>query len=171
MTTHTARKIFSIVIFAAGILAGCEGSPPPFQSINDQFKADDEPRAMDGLYKEQTAIAARQDGTLYPQHFTDGQLNSLGYSKLAAMTYGPEAGKLAIYLDIPNDTTYASCESSVTTYLTQRGLASNGYMVTAGPNPNVGSPAALGLAGLAKQEKTSGDVTSSDASNSTAETH
>ena len=166
MNMHTTRKTFSIVIFAAGILVGCEGQSKPALSVNDVFVPDDQPRSLDALYAQQTANGAREDGTLYPQHFTDGQLNSLGYRKLAAMLYGPETGKLAVYLDVPSDAGYAACESSVTTYLTQKGLASNAFTITAGANPNTGAPAAPGLAALAKQSKSggaAGDSASADA--------
>jgi len=156
MNMHTARKTFSIAIFAAALMVGCDNNVKPFQAMNDGFAPDDQPRAMDAMYAQQTANGARQDGTLYPMHFTDGQLNSLGYRKLASMVYGPENGKLAVYLDVPNDAGYAACETSVTTYLTQKGLASNAYSITAGANPNGGTPAVQGLNGLDQQQKSGG---------------
>ena len=150
-TTTTLRMQLSGMLFAAAILSGCQQALDQAQ-INKQFQPDEEPRSTNNFFDTQTAIGSREDGMLYPAHFTDGKLNSLGEAKLKRITSGVETGKLAIYLNVPQDGTYDKEQSSVTDYLAKRGVATNAYTVTAGANPGGGAPAARGLAGLVKQE-------------------
>ncbi len=166
MTFDTIRIHVSVLAFAAAIVIGCNGQSKPKWSINDSFQADNEPRAIDAYHNQQTANGARADGTLYAGHFTGGNLNSLGQQKLSAMLYGPERGKVSIYLDVPKDADYASRESSVVTFLSNKGMASNAFEVTPGANPNGGTPAVQGLKGLAKQS--GGDAGSSASSDTPA---
>ena len=152
MTQHTIRIQLSLLSFVAAIfVVGCAKEEKVKWSANDHFLADDAPRSADNFWKQQTANAARADGTLYAHHFTAGELNSLGKQKLTSMLYGPEAGKVDLYLDVPKDGDYAMRESTVTTFLTQKGLASTSYSINAGANPNAGTPAAQGIKSLVNQ--------------------
>lgn len=153
MTIRTIRIHVSVLAFAAAVVIGCtsESETKPKWSVNDNFQADNEPRAFDAYYNQQVANGARNDGTLYADHFTGSNLNSLGKQKLDAMHYGPEAGKVAVYLNVPKDADYASRESSVVTFLSNKGLASNAFEITPGANPTGGTPAVQGLKGLTKQ--------------------
>jgi hypothetical protein len=144
------RIRLSIVAFAAVIAAGCANEKPKL-SINDHFMPDNQPRAEQTIFAQQTANGARADGTLYSHHFTAGELNSLGRQKLESMTRGRELGMINIYLDVAKDDAYNSRESAVIAYLSHKGLASTNYAITQGANPALGSPVAPGLKGLAKQ--------------------
>lgn len=154
MTTRNLRIPVSILAFAlTAAVVGCKSESKPKWSINDDFQPDNQPRHLDGYYNQQVANGARQDGTLYAHHFTGGELNALGQQKLDAMLYGPDVGKLAIYLSIEKDAQYASRESSVVTFLANKGLASNTFEITPGANPAASAPAVHGLVGLEKQSR------------------
>lgn len=148
MNTNTIRVLF---VLGTILIVGCKNGEKPKLSVNDKFESDAQPRSINTLFDQQAAIGARQDGTLYAAHFTDGQLNSLGTTKLNAMLSGPERGMVNIYLSIPKDNAYGTRESSVIAHLSALGLASNSYTLTAGDNMNLGTPAVQGLNGLAKQ--------------------
>ena len=157
LTTTKLRMQLSGMLFAAAMLTGCQQALDQAQ-INKQFQPDEEPRAVNNYFDQQTAIGSREDGMLYPCHFTDGKLNSLGRAKVARITGGAEAGKLTIYLNVPQDGSYGTEQTSVSDYLASRGVATNGYAPVAGPNPNGGAPAAQGLNGLAKIQAADGSA-------------
>lgn len=155
MDTYTARKIVSLSALAAAfigapIMGGCANNELPPIGANERFQADDTPRDVDYIFAQQQANGARDDGTLYPQHFTGGKLNSLGYAKLSAMTYGKQDGKLAIFIDVPKGEPYAAAQDSVMKALTRGGMKEDEYTITAGPNLGVSSPAAPGLNSMSK---------------------
>ena len=174
MIAYTARKIVSLsMLTAAAAVFGCKNAAdyPPI-GANDPFRPDDEPRALDGMLAQQGANGAREDGTLYAAHFTDGKLNSLGYQKLSAMAYGPETGKLAIYLDMPKGDQFDACQDSVSKALARGGYQAEQYTITAGSNPTASAPAAQGLSSLGKLHGGTGDPTSSpDAATLNPTTH
>jgi len=152
MNTYTLRKYLNAFIFTGTLLAvGCSKQEKPKWSVNDHFRPDDEPRSVDAIWRQQTANAARADGTLYTQHFTGASLNSLGKQKINSAFYGPDAGKVALFIDVPKDAEYGPREQSVVDYLTEKKLAGEAYSVTAGPNPTGGTPAGQGLKGLTNQ--------------------
>lgn len=169
MTFHTARILLSCSALTAAILTGCAKSDLPSPSANDYFRPDNEPRAVDNIFAVQRANAAREDGTLHAQHFTDWKLNGLGYAKLSDMTQDPN-GLYVIYLDLPRgDTGYTADETARTNYvryshardsvvkaLARGGVKEEQYKLIDGPNPNVGGSAADSLDGLAKQKKDGG---------------
>ncbi len=157
-------RILLAVAIATVLIAGCKSDRQSTVWINDQFEPDNAPRATHNIFEQQTRIGARQDGTLYASHFTDGELNSLGVQKLDLATAGPERGVVNIYLSIPKDNAYAARESSVIAFLSNKGLASNSYTLNAGDNPGLGTPAVQGLNGLAKQAESSGGEENSIAS-------
>jgi hypothetical protein len=142
-------KIAAVALAALAI--GCNTDTHKV-GINDQFRPDSEARSVDNIFAQQKAIAAREDGQLYAAHFKDGELNSLGYAKLDAMLTPNEMGLLNVYLNVPKDSLYGPRESAVVAYLANKGYASNAYNITAGYNPNNGTPAAQGLRGLSKQQ-------------------
>ena len=156
MKLYTARIALSLSTFAVAAIVGCKDSgTTPF--INDQFPADDAPRSVDLLMAQQTANAAREDGTFYASHFTAGRLNSLGYAKLSKMAHGDADGqaKLAIFIDLKGDA-FTAAHDSLTDALTKAGYASDAFSITAGANPNVGAPAVSGLRALDKQSGVAG---------------
>ena len=146
----TARLALGLSTFAVAALMGCKGSgTTPF--INDQFQADDAPRSVDLIMAQQNANGAREDGTLYGHHFTNGKLNSLGYAKLSKVAHGEaDSGKLAIYIDLKGDA-YAVASDNVRDTLTNAGYASETFTITAGANPGVGASADKSLKALDKQ--------------------
>jgi hypothetical protein len=161
MKLYTARIVLSLSVLSAAVIGGCKDSGTAVLT-NDQFRPDDEPRNLDMIFAQQTANGAREDGTLYTQHFTHGKLNSLGYAKLSKLTHGDaDTGggkpKLSIYLDVPKGDTYAAAQDSVIKALANAGIADDGYSITAGANPNLSNPAVQGLAGLAKQSSVAGE--------------
>lgn len=152
MNFNTLRTTVSLSVLAAAVvMGGCKSDKNPSPFVNDSFRPDDEARNVDNIFAQQRANAAREDGTFYPQHFTNGKLNSLGYQKLSAMAYGPDAGKLAIFIDIPKGDAYEAAHDSVAKALARGGFAEDGYSITAGANPGVSAPAEQGLAALAAQ--------------------
>jgi hypothetical protein len=151
MNFNLIRIQVSIVVATIAILAGCNSQKPKL-SVNDHFRPDDEPRAMNNIFAAQVAVAAREDGQLFVHHFTGGQLNSLGMQKLMAITGGQEVGKIAIYLSLPKDGDYAARQLEVIRFLEARGTADDRFVVIDGANPKLGSPAAGGLAGLSKHQ-------------------
>jgi hypothetical protein len=152
MNTHTLCKYLNVIIFTVTLLAaGCAKQEKIKLSVNDNFRPDDEPRSVDAIWRQQTANAARADGTLYAHHFTGAALNGLGKQKIDSAFYGPDAGKVALYIDVAKDVTYGAREQSVLDYLTHKGLAAEAYTVTAGPNLTAGTPAAQGLKALESQ--------------------
>lgn len=157
-------RILMSLSFVAAVVIGCESENKPKLSVNDHFEADTAPRSVQGLFAQQQANGARQDGTLYAHHFTGNELNSLGRQKLELMTSGAERGPVAIYLDLAKDNTYGARESAVVAFVSSKGLASDAYSITPGANPNLGTPAVQGLNGLSKQQ----DAGASGASGSAA---
>ncbi|MDB5327445.1 MAG: hypothetical protein JWM57_3014 [Phycisphaerales bacterium] len=152
MNFTTFRTTVSLsVLTVAAIMGGCTNGNHPSPFVNDSFRPDDEARNVDNIFAQQRANGAREDGTLYSQHFTNGKLNSLGYQKLSAMAYGPETGKLAIFLDVPKGDAYETAHDSVAKALARGGIAEDAYTITAGANPGVSAPAEPGLAALAAQ--------------------
>ena len=151
MKLYTARIALSLSTLAVAAIVGCKDSgTTPF--INDQFQADDAPRSVDLLMAQQTANGAREDGTFYASHFSNGKLNSLGYAKLSKMAHGDADGqtKLAIFIDLKGDA-FTAASDSVTAAMTHAGYASDAFTITSGFNPNVGASAEQGLRGLSKQ--------------------
>ena len=152
MNFQTLRITLSLsVLTVAAVMGGCNDGTHTSPFVNDQFRPDDEARNVDNIFAQQKANAAREDGTFYAQHFTDGKLNSLGYQKLSAMAYGPAGGKLAIFIDLPKGDAYDTANVSVTKALARGGIAEDQYVVMAGPNPALSTPAVQGLSALAAQ--------------------
>jgi hypothetical protein len=152
MNFFQARIQISVFAATIAILAGCRGGEDgPKLSANDQFRPDDEPRAVHNIFSAQAAAASREDGQLFAHHFTGGALNSLGKQKLAAMAGGREVPKIEIYLNVPKDGDYAARQSAVLAYMDERSVTRDAFVVIDGPNTKLGSPAAGGLNGLSKQ--------------------
>ena len=153
----TFKYQFIIIAAAVACLAGCRHQQKPKYSVNDYFRPDDEPRAMNNMFNAQVAQAAREDGMLYAHHFTGGKLNSLGEQKLLAMTGGTERGKIEVYLVMPKDADFSDRQNDVIAFLQSRGLKDDAFAVSEGFNPKSSAPAAQGLAGLSKQQSLPSD--------------
>lgn len=147
---------FALMFVASLLLAGC--SDLPKTGLNDNFRDDDEFRAVNNFQDVQVANGARDDGTLAAAHFTGDKLNSLGTQKLDAMAYRAH-GKVQVYLNTPGTAAaYAPRADAISTYLEGKGLAVGDVTVTAGTNPNAGYPAAVGMAGLSTMSKPAPDA-------------
>ena len=91
---------------------------------------------------------------MYAHHFTGTRLNSLGRQKLSAMIGGREIGKIEVFMAMSKDGEYTARQNDVMAFLQSRGMRDNMFVISDGPNPNLGTPAAQGLNGLAKQQGT-----------------
>ncbi|HEY0007402.1 MAG TPA: hypothetical protein VGB55_01655 [Tepidisphaeraceae bacterium] len=152
MKLSNIRVELSLLSLVAVAAIGCKSETNSF-AMNDQFQPDNEPRQVHNIFHQQAAIGNREDGQLYAVHFNEGELNSLGRAKLDSMTRPGDARKMHVYLDVPKDSTYGPREAAVISYLSEKGLASNSYNLTAGANPNLSAPAAQSLKGLTRQNK------------------
>jgi hypothetical protein len=99
----------------------------------------------------QAAVGARNDGALYPGHFSGERLNSLGEKKLGLMARGGD-GTEALKVYLAGGTDSAPRRDAVTEYLKQLGLAESQIALEAGENPLTGVPARRGLADLSKTD-------------------
>lgn len=138
----TKRWWVSLIAAAAvtGVTTGCHNkntSTASGQRLHgENFRPDDEPRAVDNVMFAQAAAGARGDATLYGPHFDTHGLNSLGRAKLAMMLRDEQPiDPLVVYLDLP---TYMSAEpahTSVTDFLKSRGLTEAQIELVDGANP------------------------------------
>jgi hypothetical protein len=103
----------------------------------------------------QAAVGARADATLYPVHFNDAGLNSLGREKLELMLEDEEATQpLVVYLDLPDGADAAPAHKAVADFLKARGLTESQMKVVDSPNPKTLHPAADALTGLTALQQT-----------------
>jgi hypothetical protein len=105
----------------------------------------------------QTANGARNDATLYPSHFSGGELNSLGIAKLDRMLQADEAlTPVAVYVVAADkDEMTNGRKAAVAMYLKDAGLRDEQISVQTGTNPSAWSPSAPMLGSLKRTD--SGD--------------
>jgi hypothetical protein len=90
LTNAMAWLAAALVVFGAG---GCKSTPEKTDTtatkakaeIHDDFRQDAEPERVTRFADIQSSNGARNDGMLYPVHFTGGHLNSLGRTKVLLM--------------------------------------------------------------------------------------
>jgi hypothetical protein len=141
------------LLAVAGCHSGSQTAPQLLHGEN--FVPDDQPHAVDNLTAAQAASGTRADATLYPAHFSDASLNSLGREKLELMLHDEEVNQpLTVYLDLPAGTDPAPARQAVTEYLKARGLAYNQIKLVDGPNPRTIHPSTDALTGLANLQQT-----------------
>jgi len=133
---------------AGAALVGCK------EEVSHQlFARENEIHDMDRFAAAQSAAGARQDGMLYAHHFSGGELNSLGRSKLHLMTLDKSATEpLAVYINTTNDPLAHERETAIGKYLQEQGLASADMQIKMGANPHAGYPSASGLIRYSKTE-------------------
>jgi hypothetical protein len=138
----TKRWWISFIAAAAvtGITTGCQQESTTSSSIHrlhgENFRPDDEPRAVDNVMFAQAAAGARADSTLYGPHFDSHGINSLGRAKLALMLRSEEPiDPLVVYLDLPAHMDAEPAHSSVTDFLKSRGLTDSQIKLVDGANP------------------------------------
>ena len=136
------------ITLAGAALVGCN------KEVSHQlFARESEIHDMDRFAAAQSAAGARQDGMLYPHHFSGSELNSLGREKLHLMTLDkPSTEPLAVYLNITNDPLAHERESAISKYLQEQGLAAADVQIKMGANPHAGFPSASGLIRYSKTE-------------------
>jgi uncharacterized membrane protein YgcG len=118
----------------------------------------------------QAAAGARADATLSIAHFDGGALNSLGQTKLDAITSSlPDDGPVQIYLDLPADGPLAQARrDAVAAYLTNSHLTPDQFTLVDGPNPQTWTPSASALTNMAKTETDSGSSSGQSGSGSSS---
>ena len=92
LTNAMAWLAAALVVLGAG---GCKSSPDNRAAadekpkakieVHDEFRQDADPERVTRFVDIQSSNGARNDGMLYPVHFTGGHLNSLGRSKVLLM--------------------------------------------------------------------------------------
>src|SRR6266542_1520302 len=87
MQTMT-RRIQVAAMALIPLAVGCSHQ----EKVNEAFfRGDDTVNPVVRFQDTQASCGARQDGTLYPQHFNGGQLNSLGEAKLDLLLHDDDA--------------------------------------------------------------------------------
>ena len=133
---------------AAVLLAACNHNAQPAKVRGDEFRPNEEARAIQNIEAVQAARGARQDAMLYSAHFDGGQLNGLGRQKLDLMLQDEAtAPPVVVYLDVPQET-LEPARRSVTGCLRGRGLSETQVALRDGPNPSSHAPATDALAAL-----------------------
>jgi len=131
---------------------GCNDNKAKHARRDEPRKMEDQPKSIDRILEIQAAQGARNDSTLYPQHFDGGELNALGRSKLALMMRGASAGSPTIvYLDLgrASETSQAR-HRAVDKYWKESMTAQAHLELRDGLNPNATSSARHGLERLPK---------------------
>ena len=122
--------------------AGCDKSGDASADRPDKRMFTDDRRPMINDIMDAYADAgAADDGLLYARHFTDGQLNSLGRDKLAAVVRGSGvAGPVQVNVDLAEgDAMKGQRLAAVRQYLDNAGVDAARVKVVDGPNPDKGT--------------------------------
>ena len=144
MTTKKSTKAFALAAAATlvALALGCDANKKD-NGINALFVGNGEDR-VSRFSDAQAANGARADAMLYPHHFTAGQLNSLGRSKVLLMIEDADSTE-SVVVHLVN-----AGEGDL---LAQRKASVELYLRTAeGPNKLAFHPAAPNLVRFAKTE-------------------
>jgi hypothetical protein len=187
MESHMNRIIGKFGLFVAAaalpLLAGCQDNK---QTAHHDKKMEPpkhmtEPgREIDRMIEMQAAVGAKNDATLYPQHFDGGELNSLGRSKLALLMRANQGSpRTVVYMDLgrANDLTSAR-HSSIERYWRDSMSGQTQLEIRDGMNSNLAYSAQPSLdrlkltnrpgekGGESQSESTNQNVNAPDRSNS-----
>jgi hypothetical protein len=149
---------------------GCQKDSAPINHGED-FAPEVEVRETTRLEQTQKAAGARDDATLYSEHFDGPGLSSLGTTKLDAMLADSHsANPMLVYLAIPDDGVAQERRESIDRYLQDRGgIKSEQIKFEVGPNPQACSPADEGLRNYDKTDTSmSGGASSSSGSSASS---
>jgi len=127
------------------------------QANSTEFFPPEETASVQRFQDAQAAAGAAEDATLYPQHFTGGQLNSLGESKLDLMCKAEDACPQVTVFVVPGNDSNAEKfiqdrKNAVVTFFKARGMKEEQIRVERGFNPDVHGMARDGMAKLNKTE-------------------
>ncbi|HEY7088416.1 MAG TPA: hypothetical protein VH518_10030 [Tepidisphaeraceae bacterium] len=155
MKLMNKNKLFAAAMMAAGTLTtACDldkSSPRTF------FGPEDRTRRVFQAADAQADAGANEDATLQSIHFTGSKLNALGAQKLAAMMPNEPGSEMTVYVNLAeNDPVTAGRKDAVSQYLKSCGMDDAHIKITGGTNPNLLSPSAPGIAGLAKTDTSTG---------------
>lgn len=163
-------------LMAAGsvvlIATGCQKDKPPVDH-GERFAPEVELRETTKLEQTQKEAGARDDATLYPQHFDGQGLSSLGTTKLDMMLADSHsANPLVVYLDVPNDSAAQDHRDAISRYLQDRGgLKPDQIKFEDGVNPETDHPAAADLTNYDKTDTGAGGGSPGSASSSSPGTN
>jgi len=129
-------------------LFGCDDKA----SMTTFFGPEDQSRRVFQASNSQANCGAREDATLYPVHFTDGRLNSLGAAKLARVVPDEADTTVRLYLDIADNELSAPRKEAVSGYLRACGVDDAHLTLAVGPNPNLTTPSAPSLEHLSRTD-------------------
>lgn len=142
-TLHTTLIITAIVLATAGC------------SKKDKFFPEqDTYRRSQQMMDMQIAAAARDSGNLYDCHFDESALNSLGEQQLDAVVRGKQSDEAVVVRlqDASDHDRVVRRMESVAAYLKDAGLQDDQIVFSDTFNDATYTPAALGLANLAKTD-------------------
>jgi hypothetical protein len=156
-------KLMRTAIFGSSLLLvsglfGCDDKA----SMTTFFGPEDQSRRVFQATNSQANCGAREDATLYPVHFTDGRLNSLGAAKLARVVPDEADTMVRLYLDIPDNDMTAPRKEAVSGYLRACGVDDAHLALALGPNPNLTTPSAPSLEHFSRTD--TGGMTPNDGS-------
>jgi hypothetical protein len=156
----------ALVLLASG--CGHNDSAPLNHAQN--FEPELQVQEMNKLLNTQKAAGARDEVTLYPQHFDGAALSSLGTSQLSlVLDDSHSCNPLVVYLDIPSDTNAQDRHVAVTNYLVEKGgLKADQIKLLDGPNPASYGPADDGIKNYDRTDSSNGDANGSTGAPSAA---
>jgi hypothetical protein len=173
-TYSNVLKMTIATVLPLAVGFGCAGKG---QANSTEFFPVEETASVQRFQDVQIANGANEDATLYPQHFTNGQLNGLGEAKLDAMCKAEDACTQVTVFVVPptnaDDKAIQDRHNAVVTFFKARGLNDGQIRVERGFNPDVHGMARDGLAKLNKTDSgasagATADAGSADAGGATA---
>lgn len=149
-----ATKFKSCLVFAAVVLvtAGCSKNDPFFPEAGNDRPSKD-------MVDAQVAAAASRSGNLYGNHFDGAEVNTLGKQQLDAIVRGTADSKPVVvrFAEGSDHDLSVRRMESVAMYLKDKGLADERIVFADRFDGTMYTPAAVGLANLAKTDTTSAE--------------
>jgi hypothetical protein len=116
------------VIAGATLIGGCANRP--YQSFQEYGSSTDFATAH-------AAKGARDDGSLYPRHFTGDALNSLGQTKLTLIATQAQGSldRVNVFLVLSKEEATEMRQQAVAQFLAEYGVEGDRLALAVGPNP------------------------------------
>ena len=151
------------VLAALVLVTACEQQTGRNYATN--WNPDVESQQRAALSHSQEAAGARDDATLYADHFDATALSSLGTAKLDMMLADSHSkNPIIVYLDVPTDV--EARQTAVSHYLMDHaGLKASQFQITLGANPATYNPSAVDLKNYDKTD-TAADMSGSGSGSS-----